>query len=57
MKSEQKSIGRWVAKLVSKARRSDKQESSAALPELAPEALKQVAGGGGAPSSGPNKGW
>ena len=57
MKTNQNFLGRWVAKLVSKGHRPDKQARAGQLPVLAAEQLKQVSGGAGPTTDGPNKGW
>jgi hypothetical protein len=57
MKAGQKTIVRWMSKLVANgASRSVRKQSTAALRELDVDQLRHVGGGDGA-SQSPNKGW
>ncbi len=57
MKVGQKTIVRWMSKLVANgASRSVRKQSTAALRELDVEQLRHVGGGDGT-SQSPNKGW
>ena len=57
MKAGQKTIVRWMSKLVATgASRSVRKQSTAALRELDVEQLRYVGGGDGT-SQLPNKGW
>lgn len=57
MKVGQKTIVRWMSKLVANgASRSVRKQSTAALRELDLEQLRHVGGGDGT-SQSPNKGW
>jgi hypothetical protein len=58
MKVGQKSIVRWMSKLVVKgAGRSDRNAFAASLRELDTEQLRYVSGGNGGATQSPNKGW
>lgn len=57
MKVGQKSIIRWVAKLVAKEPGSAERKGGNELRVLSTEQLRQVSGGTAASSSLPNKGW
>jgi hypothetical protein len=58
MKVGQKSIGRWVCKLVTKTTvRTDAKQFAASLRVLDAEQLRQVSGGTGGASQGPKTGW
>ncbi len=57
MQVGQKSIIRWVAKLVAKEPGGAQRKSGDELRVLSPDQLRQVSGGTGGSSSLPNKGW
>lgn len=57
MKVGQKSIIRWVAKLVAKEPSGAQRKSGDELRVLSADQLRQVSGGTGGSSSLPNKGW
>lgn len=58
MKAGQKTIVRWMSKLVAKGNsRSARKLSTAGLRELDTEQLRYVSGGDGGSTQSPNKGW
>ena len=58
MKAGQKTIVRWMSKLVAKsASRSAHKHSAFGLRQLDTEQLRQVCGGSGSSTQGPNRGW
>jgi len=58
MKVGQKTIVRWMSKLVAKGNgRSTRKPSVPGLRELDTEQLRYVSGGDGGPNQLPNKGW
>ena len=58
MKVGQKTIVRWMSKLVAKGNgRTSRNLSAVSLRELDTEQLRHVSGGDGGTTSSPNKGW
>lgn len=57
MKVAQSTILRWVAKLAGQPRGQARRASAEPLRTLDGEQLRQVSGGTGAHTQGPNKGW
>jgi transposase len=58
MKVGQKTIVRWVSKLVATGTgRTSSKKSLGTLRELSAEQLRQVGGGDGSSTQSPNKGW
>jgi hypothetical protein len=58
MKAGQKTIVRWMSKLVAKGNsRSARKFSASDLRELDTEQLRYVSGGNGGSTQSPNKGW
>jgi hypothetical protein len=58
MKAGQKTIVRWMSKLVGKSTsRSDRKLSASGLRQLDTAQLRQVCGGTGRSAQGPNRGW
>jgi hypothetical protein len=58
MKAGQKTIVRWMSKLVAKsAGRSARTFAASDLRQLDTEQLRQVCGGTGSSTQGPNRGW
>jgi hypothetical protein len=57
MKVNQKSIIRWVAKLVAKEPSNVQRKAGTELRVLSADQLRQVSGGTGATTDLPNKGW
>lgn len=57
MKVGQKSIIRWVAKLVAKEPSGAQRKAGTELQTLSTDQLRQVSGGTGGSSQLPNKGW
>ena len=58
MKVGQKTIVRWMSKLVAKGTsRSARKLSASGLRQLDTEQLRQVCGGLGDSTQGPNRGW
>lgn len=57
MKVGQKSIIRWVAKLVAKEPRGAEHKTGNELRVLSTDQLRQVSGGAGGSAGSPNKGW
>jgi hypothetical protein len=57
MKVGQKSIIRWVAKLVAKEPRGAEHKAGSELRTLSADQLRQVSGGTGTSTGLPNKGW
>jgi hypothetical protein len=58
MKVGQKTIVRWMSKLVAKGNgRSDRKLSTVSLRELDTEQLRYVSGGITVSTDSPNKGW
>jgi hypothetical protein len=57
MKVGQKSIIRWVAKLVAKEPRGAQHKAGSELRTLSADQLRQVSGGTGTNTGSPNKGW
>jgi hypothetical protein len=58
MKVGQKTIVRWMSKLVgSSASRSSRTTSSISARELSSEQLRQVSGGNGSSTQSPRGGW
>ena len=58
MKVGQKTIVRWMSKLVAKGNgRTSRNLSAVSLRELDTEQLRHVSGGDGGMASSPNKGW
>jgi hypothetical protein len=57
MKVGQKSIVRWVAKLVGKEARSAERKAGNELPVLSTDQLRQVSGGTGTSQGTPTKTW
>jgi hypothetical protein len=58
MKADQKTIVRWMSKLVAKGTgRSARKLSVSGLRQLDTEQLRQVCGGTGGATQGPNRGW
>lgn len=57
MKVGQKSIIRWVAKLVAKEPSSAERKAGTELRVLSADQLRQVSGGTGTSTGSPNKGW
>ena len=58
MKVGQKTIVRWMSKLVAKsASRSARTLSTSDVRQLDTEQLRQVCGGSGGSTQGPNRGW
>ena len=57
MKVGQKSIIRWVAKLVAKEPSGAERKTGTELRTLSADQLRQVSGGTGTSSGLPNKGW
>ena len=57
MKVAQKSIIRWVAKLVAKEPSGAERKPGSDLRTLTADQLRQVSGGTGTTTGLPNKGW
>jgi hypothetical protein len=57
MKVAQSTILRWVAKLAGQPRGQARGTRAESLRTLDTEQLRQVSGGTGASTQGPNKGW
>jgi hypothetical protein len=57
MKVGQKSIVRWVAKLVAKEPSGAQRKAGDELRVLSADQLRQVSGGTGTSTGSPNKGW
>jgi hypothetical protein len=58
MKAGQKTIVRWMSKLVAKGTsHSARKLSASGLRQLDTEQLRQVCGGLGDSTQGPNRGW
>jgi hypothetical protein len=57
MKVGQKSIVRWVAKLVAKEPSGAQRKAGDGLRVLSADQLRQVSGGTGTSTGSPNKGW
>lgn len=57
MKVAQSTILRWVAKLAGQPRRPARAGRAESLRTLDSEQLRQVSGGTGVSTQGPNKGW
>lgn len=57
MKVGQKSIIRWVAKLVAKEPGSAERKAGTELRVLSADQLRQVSGGTGTSTGTPTKGW
>jgi hypothetical protein len=58
MNAGQKTIVRWMSKLVAKGTsRSAHKQSAFGLRQLDTEQLRQVCGGLGESTQGPNRGW
>lgn len=57
MQVGQKSIIRWVAKLVAKEPSGAQRKAGSELRTLSADQLRQVSGGTGTSTGSPNKGW